>query len=1180
MEVCLLADDVPKQWKLGTIIGAAVAVAVVCAVIVWVMVHQRHQATGGEKDAGGPMDPQRYHQTVSAFYVGMIALEVTDNTRARDRLTRVTSELAPQEPAGWADLGLLQLREGDFPKATEHLTRALKLAPQSAEVEVLCGLLESYRGDFDKAISYLQSAVQHDPKSLRARYALAATIERRGGEGTDKLVSQQLDELLKLAPQNLAVLLDAARLAAKQSDGAKLRSYLDQISAMSGGWKADAKERLAAAIAQTNPRAATIEMVQLRNVLLPLADFQRQVQAVQSPTTKIGEPIDHFLKLPTPSPDPAPPDESIEFAGGALPVEGAAWTTIVPAWLKGDGPATAFVANGREVRRVGPQGGAAMPFPGGANATPPGPDGVLAVDWRNNFKTSLVLAGAGGVRLMQQNDDGTAFTDVTTAAIADAAVRDGDYVGAWAADLDLDGDLDIILAPRNGPPIMLRNNLDGTFAIAQPFEGVSGLRQFVWADLDGDGVPDACLLDASGKVTVLTNDRTLKFHARAVPADVHNAVSIAAADLTRRGRLDLVVLLADGNVLRIFDDGGELKSVAIAKTDAKATRLTIADVDNNGAADLIVTGDKTTSVLLGTDKGQYVPAAHTIDARILAVSPDPSAPGGQHLLGLTAAGEPIAFAPRSTKGYHYQLIRPRANPTGMQELEGGKNKINSYAIGGEVELRVALLYGKQAINGGALHFGLGQNAGTDALRIVWPNGNVQGEFELKPDVAFTADQRLKGSCPMLFSFDGRGMQFVTDCLWRSPLGLRINAQDTAQTMQTEDWVKVRSDQIAPRADGSYDLRITAELWETHYIDHVTLMAVDHPAGTEVFVDERFARTPPPLKVFVTSTPRPFARAVDQQGKDVSEVVRTRDRNYLGGFALGEYQGVASDHFVELELGPDAPLDVPLLLVGFGWVHPTDSSINVSMAQGKHVAPSGLVLEVADGHGGWRVAKEGLGFPSGKLKTVIIPLEPGIFAANAPRRLRLRTNLEVFWDQLGWAEPKDDALAQTKRLPLRQAALRYRGFSVIEAADARSPELPQYDRLMVAAPRWRDLEGFYTRYGDVRELLEKVDDRYVIMNAGDELGLRFESLPAPANGTARDFVVISDGWEKDGDYNTAFGRTVLPLPRHDWPAYDTMPARLQDDPVYRRHPDDWLSYHTRYVGVESFNDAMVPRRGGH
>ena len=65
----------------------------------------------------------------------------------------------------------------------------------------------------------------------------------------------------------------------------------------------------------------------------------------------------------------------------------------------------------------------------------------------------------------------------------------------------------------------------------------------------------------------------------------------------------------------------------------------------------------------------------------------------------------------------------------------------------------------------------------------------------------------------------------------------------------------------------------------------------------------------------------------------------------------------------------------------------------------------------------------------------------------------------------------------------------------------------------------------------RDLLTRVDDRYVIMNAGDELRLRFPQAPPPPEGFVRDFIVVADGWEKDGDYNTSFSRTVLPLPTH-------------------------------------------------
>src|SRR5207253_1308304 len=105
-------------------------------------------------------------------------------------------------------------------------------------------------------------------------------------------------------------------------------------------------------------------------------------------------------------------------------------------------------------------------------------------------------------------------------------------------------------------------------------------------------------------------------------------------------------------------------------------------------------------------------------------------------------------------------------------------------------------------------------------------------------------------------------------------------------------------------------------------------------------------------------------------------------------------------------------------------------------------------------------------------------------------------------------------------------------------------------IQTRAQIWRDLIGFYTRFGDVKELLEKVDDRYVILNAGDEMAFRFPQQPAPPPGWKRDFVFVSDGWEKDGDYNTGFSKTVLPLPSHSDPKYATPPGRLEDDPVYR------------------------------
>src|SRR5262249_5560669 len=151
-------------------------------------------------------------------------------------------------------------------------------------------------------------------------------------------------------------------------------------------------------------------------------------------------------------------------------------------------------ANGREVRRADVDG-PALPFPGGVKNVPPTAAGVLTIDWNNAFRTDLLLAGAGGLRFWQQLDG--AYQDVSGKTGLSGDILNGDYCGAWAADIEADGDLDIIVARRTGPVLVLRNNRDGTFKALDTFAAVRDAREFVWADLDNDGFPDAVFLDAA-----------------------------------------------------------------------------------------------------------------------------------------------------------------------------------------------------------------------------------------------------------------------------------------------------------------------------------------------------------------------------------------------------------------------------------------------------------------------------------------------------------------------------------------------------------------------------------------------------------------------------------------------------------------------------------------------------------
>ena len=142
----------------------------------------------------------------------------------------------------------------------------------------------------------------------------------------------------------------------------------------------------------------------------------------------------------------------------------------------------------------------------------------------------------------------------------------------------------------------------------------------------------------------------------------------------------------------------------------------------------------------------------------------------------------------------------------------------------------------------------------------------------------------------------------------------------------------------------------------------------------------------------------------------------------------------------------------------------------------------MSLEAPDGKGGWVTVKSDLGFPAGKQKTVLIDLSD---VGPRVRTIRLRTNLEIYWDAIGVAAARPGTALKRRVVAPETAELRYRGFSQTSKERRSEPELPNYNVVAGTGQQWIDLVGYYTRFGDVRELLSRVEDRYVIMNAGDE-----------------------------------------------------------------------------------------------
>ena len=1128
----------------------------------------------------------QYNELVRTFYIGLAALQVGHDVQADAKLSQFT-QLAAGEPAGWANWGLLALRQRNYDTAAERLQRARDLAPDNSQIFYLVGLLESSRGNTAEAITALRKAVDLDQHNLVAIYKLAEEVERQGDEKSTQEFQELVQKILATEPDNVAALVELARAAAKRGDAETLNSAMAKINARSSTWPDEVKQQVTAvneATKSNDLRAAATRTSFLRNVLMRVPEYRRDLSAIKPPPGEEAVPFTHFLKLESPVFTASPADTSISFKPEELPGADsiqASWIGAIS--LSGSGaPVTAFV----DQHNLRLSSGATIPFPVGPTLTAPRRNSILPIDFNYDFKTDLVLAGAGGLRFFRQ-DSPNAFTDVTAETKLPTTVLNRDYMGAWSADIEADGDLDII-AGSNTTLVVLRNNGAGTFTDIQPFTGVSSIESFAWADLDGDGDPDAALIDASQKLHVFSNDRQGQFTERAVPSITPaRGETLGVMDVDNDGVFDLVVVQEDGSIIRLSDkDGSNWVRTEIAKNPIQGTvSLKVADLDNNGGLDLVVTSSfplessvkcsqkDCTAALLNDGNGKFelLPRSIWPGDRGLFDIADVNNDGRLDLLGISKDLRPTQAINHGSKSYHYQIVRPRAAQA------TGDQRINSFGIGGETEIRSGLLVQKQAINTPLIHFGLGDQASADVIRVVWPNGSVNAEFEVKADQDVLTEQRLKGSCPFLFAYNGKQMEFVKDAVpWSSAIGLRINTLGTARVEATEEWYKIGRDQLVPR-DGYYDLRITAELWETYYYDHLSLMVVDHPEGTDIFVDERFVIPPAKLAVTTVSTPRKIARAIDDNGTDVTNVVNTLDGNYLDTFGRGRYQGVTRDHYVEVDLGEDAPISGPLWLIGRGWMHPTDSSINVAISQGQQEQAKPLSLEIPDGRGGWQVVRANMGFPAGRNKICLFDLTD-VFRSGIPRRLRLRTNLEIYWDSLEWAVGLPNAELRIKRLNPDTADLHHRGYSVINQANDSSPQIPDYNRLSGSKQVWRDLVGYYTRFGDVRELLMRADDRYVIMNAGDEMSFRFAAPAPPPAGWVRDYVIAGDGWIKDGDYNSTFSNTVLPLPYHAKNQYTDPPGRLEDEWVYRRYPDDWQNYHTRYVTPDVFRNALRVRTG--
>jgi hypothetical protein len=220
-----------------------------------------------------------------------------------------------------------------------------------------------------------------------------------------------------------------------------------------------------------------------------------------------------------------------------------------------------------------------------------------------------------------------------------------------------------------------------------------------------------------------------------------------------------------------------------------------------------------------------------------------------------------------------------------------------------------------------------------------------------------------------------------------------------------------------------------------------------------------------------------------------------------------------------------------------------TSLYAAWQAGMKEVPPYIEAQLTDGT--WKRIADNVGFPAGLERTIVVDLT-GKLPADA-RRIRLMTNLQLYWDQV-LIDQSSDAQAHTAEIPLAQATLHFRGYP--KQTEGASPGDLDYDYNVVSLTGpYQHQRGSYTRMGDVTELLKGIDNRFAIFGSGEEIAADFDAtkLPALPAHWKRDYFFYANGFVKDMDWWDATPFTVAQMPFHGMSAYPY--------PESEKFPDD-------------------------
>ena len=1006
--------------------------------------------------------------------------------------------LAPVNAQAWYNLGLAEHSNNELEPALKSFQQAATIDPRDADSFYFEGVCYQEMKQYDKAIAILTQALAIDPLHASAEFATARALQRSGQAAEAKVHFQRFQHLTS----------------------SKIGAPIGQAYGEQGRY----------------------------STVLPVMDSKAPVEAAPG------------IKLST-RPLATATNHASQLTGGAcmLDVTGQGAMDLV---------LTSSGTQAIEVLHRGAAGNFEELNPESLGLIAHGRATACAVgDFDGDGLNDLALALDDSILLFRNLGHGK-FQDVTRDSGLAARNRPS---GITFVDYDHDSDLDLLitgapLSAGGAPNVLWRNNGNGTFTEWTEPTGLGGhgkTAAAILTDFNNDRAVDLAVTGDGAAPLFYVNPREGKYPVQQLYEDANlpPTVGIAVLDYNKDGWMDIAVTHAGAPGLTLWRNvegpghiGRRFERVTLPVHDAlRGWGLTPVDIDNDGWIDLaaIVETSAGPEVRVFRNRGDGtfedfsaqlgIAGMHFKDA-VGLIAADVDGTGAPDLI-VTRLNAPPILLRNSGTGRHHSV---RLDLTGFADNKTALGvKVEVFAGGYWQKWELAGASGYQTQGPPQILVGLGDADGIDLLRILWPTGVLQDEIDLphQPVIAMKEADRRGSSCPVLFVWDGHKYKFITDVIGAAVVGhwftpARRNIPNPGE------WAKVDGAETA-LVNGKVSLRFMEPMEEVNYIDQLRLVAVDHPEDVDVNPDERFLDDPPFAsgRVVATRDARLPVGAWDGAGRDVLDKLTDRDHKFASGFTELPYDGFANLHALTLDLG-NVKHDAPLRLLMTGYVN-YFSATSLYGAWQAGMKPISPYVEAQLPDGSWRRIADDVGFPAGLERTIVVDLSGKLPAGS--RRIRLMSNLQLFWDQVLIDNNPESAFHSTE-VPLSLATLHFRGYPTQIEGESPGDLDYNYDRISLTGPFQRE-RGNYTRLGDVTPLVKGIDDRYVIFGSGEEIAAEFDatSLPALPAHWKRDYFFYANGFEKDMDWWDASPFTVSQLPFH---AMSTYPY-----PESEKFPDD-------------------------